>query len=543
MFSHVVQDNDAPGQILFQAPVPASNAFNPFGQTVLVTYKFNDPALDGNSNLTTNFLRGTVGARGQLGGAWNWELTAWESQDRSSIINIADIENVSNVNAALASGNPATALNLFTSGPARSEQILNSLYSDAPYYFTAKTLAADFFVRGPLAYLPAGPINVVVGGEFDHDQLLEDTTSFFGSSVDASRHEYSFFGEARAPLLGGGDSAKSADILALTGAVRWDHYSDFGSHTTPQIAAEWRPIETLVFRGGYAKAFAAPSLFALYSPQVLESQVALADPRNGNATVIVPVTVGGNPQLQPQTGQSRFVGFAWSPKAIGEPTTSVTFWTIDQASRVTSPDPQVIVDNENLFPGRVVRGPTGAIESVDATSINFGALHVKGVDFGFGYKYQTPYGLFTPSLNATDTVTYLAAVTPNAPETSRLSMANTDAFAPRWKGTVGLEWRRDPVSINVDGRYVGRYQDYAPLANGQINYLGNFWLTDLNVRYKLVPAERRPGLESATVAVGAVNLFNSLPKFSDYGNSLRGYDPAEYDIRGRYIYLNLEVTF
>jgi len=53
-----------------------------------------------------------------------------------------------------------------------------------------------------------------------------------------------------------------------------------------------------------------------------------------------------------------------------------------------------------------------------------------------------------------------------------------------------------------------------------------------------------PGwLGVSTLSVGAVNLFNSMPKFSNYSYDYVGYDPSQYDIRGRFVFARLQAKW
>jgi len=114
-------------------------------------------------------------------------------------------------------------------------------------------------------------------------------------------------------------------------------------------------------------------------------------------------------------------------------------------------------------------------------------------------------------------------------------------WAPRWKGTATLAWKRGPLSANVAGRYVGRYRDYQENAPNNHN-TGNTWIVDSSIRYEFGAAEpqshRRRG--HAYLALGGVNLFNRLPPFAYTGS---WYDYSEYDARGRFVHLNAGVRF
>jgi outer membrane receptor protein involved in Fe transport len=113
------------------------------------------------------------------------------------------------------------------------------------------------------------------------------------------------------------------------------------------------------------------------------------------------------------------------------------------------------------------------------------------------------------------------------PPTDRDSIANLDLnWAPRWKGILAVTYSRGPVVAHLSGRYVGKYRDYEPLLDGDYQTLGNFWLWDANVRLDL---NRRAYLE-----IGGVNIFNTLPQFSNNGGT--GFDGTQADLRGRFVY-------
>ncbi len=224
---------------------------------------------------------------------------------------------------------------------------------------------------------------------------------------------------------------------------------------------------------------------------------------------------------------------------------------IDQKDRVNQPAVQTIINNEDLFPGRVVRGPTvngqlGDIRSVDISYLNFGALHAAGLDYEVSYKVHTMAGDLAPHLAATEIYRYEAAVTPQAPLQDRLSKGNTDAWAPRWKGTASLGWSLQDYSATISANYVSSYQDYSRLPTGQYLQLGNFWRANLYSKKEFTNPFGGFGHapKAGYVALGVNNLFDRMPRFSAGGGfGLLGYDPSEYDILGRFIYINAGVRW
>jgi len=73
--------------------------------------------------------------------------------------------------------------------------------------------------------------------------------------------------------------------------------------------------------------------------------------------------------------------------------------------------------------------------------------------------------------------------------------------------------------------------------------IGNFWLTDAHFRWAVGQALSydHQWLKGAYLEIGGVNVFNNLPQASNYFFGVVGYDPAQADIRGRFLYAQLGV--
>jgi iron complex outermembrane recepter protein len=546
MYSHVQQLTRQGPPTLFGQPgfqsftVPSANPFNPFGQTVGISGELS--GLNTAEPLDTVFLRSLIGARGTLFERWNWEVGGWISSDRSRFTFKGFVDSTA-VQNALNSTDPATALNPFVANVPGLSQLRESLLRGDEFIdFHGRAVSVNGFVRGPAFQLPSGPVEAVFGGEYERDTLSQNEINLFFAPPNTRstfhRDRHAVFAETRIPILANHANPSSGDVLAATLAGRYDHDNDFGNKTTPQLGAELRPLETLLIRGTYARAFKAPSLNSLHELQASFPGNPVVDPNSGQ-TVIVTLLTGGNPNLAPETGQSRTFGFVYSSKSIPGLQLSLTHWAIDESNSVQQLPLQVIVDNVSLFPGRVIRNSAGVITQVNTTFINFGGTKVSGLDYQMQFKTHTDFGQFTPSLSATETYHYSTALLPGTTPTDRTSKANDDGqWAPRWKGTVALVWQLGPYSANVAGRYVGRYRDYDPLPNGSFQTLGNFWIYDANFRYGVGQAfaPKNQWLKEAFVELGGINLSNRLPQFSNYFNGVIGFDPTQADVRGRFLY-------
>jgi iron complex outermembrane receptor protein len=547
MLSYVQQNSEGVPPFVFAFPgfsqvtASASNPYNPFGQPVGMSYLFTQIGRQA-VPVDTTFFRPLMGARGTLFDLWRWELAGWDAEDRSTFTQVNSI-NADAVQAALNSPNPQTALNVFTAGPAGSPALLQSLVTDQKQDFLGQTLAVNGFVQGPVLQMPSGALDLVIGTEYDRDKLYFDQINVSGVAPNThatyDRDQYAFFSEARLPILGNRTSAQGSDKLAVTLAGRYDHYANYGSKTTPQFGVEWRPSGSLLLRSTYAGSFKAPGLFNLFEPTTTFQSV-VSDPKLGNQSEAINVLTGGNPKLRPETGLSRTYGLVYSSQVIPDLQLSVTRWEVNESNSIQQIGIQALADNENLFPGYITRAPgqngqPGPITEINSAFVNFGEISVAGIDFRVNYKLSTRWGDFNPSVSLTDTTHYTTVLVPGQPPADRDSVANDDGnWAPRWKGAAALVWKLGGWTTSVDGRYVGRYQDYDRTA-----IIGNFWLFDGYLNYaigQLLPSST-PALRNTQLSLGGVNIFNTLPQFSNFDFGSFGYDPAQGDIRGRFLYL------
>ena len=560
LFSHRNLRNQFGPQIsATQSLLPANNPYNPFGQEVNVSFAY--PGAGQQETQSAYLIRPVVGVRGSMFSDWNYEATIALSRDRLEEARLfTDPLSVAN---ALASSDPATALNPFASGSPGSPQLLSSLTN--PAVDTVASVYADQLVsveavfRGPIVRLPAGAVQAAIGADLDRE--TEETTSnasIVSSASDIVLHRttYAPFAEVRIPLLASGEQSHATERLTLTLAGRYDHSDDFGGKTTGQAGLLWRAWDTVSFSGSFGQSYRAPRLNEIAGPQVSSfGQLGITDPFRGNELETYPLAIlsGPNNSLKPETGRSLTFGLTYTSEAIQGFRASITWYDLKISNYIGIPNSQAIVDNPQLFPGAVVRAPAtpqdqqqgflGVISQFNELYYNFGDVRVQGVDAAVSYPIDTTLGQFTPSLTIANIYRWTSALTPNLPADDGLSLAtfNGVGWAPRWKGTASVAWKRGLLSANVAGRFVGRYLDYQDFVPNS-NEIASTWVFDVSARAEIGEtfASTVPFAKNAYVSIAAVNLLNKIPQFS--------YNPAWYvfqesDIRGRYLRLSVGSRF
>lgn len=523
---------------------PSSNPFNPFGVDVAVNYLLTGIG-PRRSVAESDSLRAVAGARGRLG-AWEWETAVIRSDEDGAewIENAADPDRVA---AALASSDPATALNVFQDGPGASPNVLASLIASPDKgAFGFEATQASAFMRGDVASWAAGDVQLVVGGEWRQEDMAFRA---FGVDIAPERTVKAAFTELELPLLGGDRTAPAVNSLSLTLAGRFDQYDDFGDTFNPQYALNYKPTSHLLLRAAYSTSFRAPSLYELYSPRRAVPGVIVTDPVRNETYAVVRVT-GGDPSLQPIDAHSSTFGAVWAPAAISGLRLAASYWRIRMDGRVSLLQPQQILNFESLFPNNVVRaapevsGAPGRVQQVATSYVNFGRLDTDGVDLNARYSIKTRLGVFAPSLAASWIDTFEVASLPGVPIIDRVGVAQAiTGSITEWRATAALAWSLGGWGASVTARYVPSYADATTggVLNGRT--IDAQTLVDAQTSFQFEDASGFGRvLSGMRISAGATNVFDQLPRFAEAGGPF-GHDPYQSDPRGRFVYVKLSKQF
>jgi iron complex outermembrane receptor protein len=202
----------------------------------------------------STLLRIVGGFRGRINDAWSWEAAANLNRDDLSYTNGNLLDTNQFINA-LSTGQ----LNPFalTQAPGiLPGKILGSAF--VGYISTLNTY--DAVLRGSLFDLPAGPINMAVGGMYERESLsaspdLNTATNGWVDSptvlpFSASRSVEALYAEFEVPIL---SRAPGAHSLTLDLAGRYEDYSGIGGSKVPKVDLKYQPWGT-TSRSGRARA-------------------------------------------------------------------------------------------------------------------------------------------------------------------------------------------------------------------------------------------------------------------------------------------------
>ncbi len=164
---------DATGGSFGGTVLGASNPYNPFGQDVGISFAYAGlPAVD---RFSENWVHPLIGLRGVIFSNWSYGgFTAYVSRDQF-VVDVPPYANPAALQTALTSADPATALNPFLTSVSASSPPVASLISGSSsggaWHYADQIIDAEAMLRGPVLHLPAGALDVVVGG--DYSQLKQ----------------------------------------------------------------------------------------------------------------------------------------------------------------------------------------------------------------------------------------------------------------------------------------------------------------------------------------------------------------------------------
>ncbi|MDR0806200.1 MAG: catecholate siderophore receptor CirA [Enterobacteriaceae bacterium] len=138
--------------------------------------------------------------------------------------------------------------------------------------------------------LPIDSINqtVTVGGELRREEL-KDPLSLKGSGSTSTK-QHALFVE---------DEWRILERLALTAGARMDDHENYGEHWSPRAYLVYTATDTITVKGGWAKAFKAPSLLEL-------------SPDWQTSSCRGPCLIVGNPDLKPETSENYELGLYYA---------------------------------------------------------------------------------------------------------------------------------------------------------------------------------------------------------------------------------------
>ena len=538
--------------------VQATHPDNPYGQDVEITFR---TLQSGNREARpeAQSYRAVAGMRGELD-RWHFDFALDWSRSEVETSNLNEVLVPAFQAALLGAGGPKANqyFSPFGLNPFNPPEVVDRFTVDAFHGATRHETGVDLAVTGDLLRLAAGSVAVAVGLQYrdqDLEQFVDEVAKAIGFNpqvIVADRDLRSTYVELALPLPG---------RVELQLAGRFEDYSDFGSELSPKLALAWRTADSVLLRGSWGTSFRPPSFEEQFLPRAEIDAVLIDTPRcavTGAAEDCEPFLFNtfreGNPDLEPEEGESLYVGVVWSPLRPSGLRVGLDLWKYRHEHRVLLPAPQFLLDsfppdNEFVFrrpqtPAEVAAGIPGRIDSVHQTYINFDQLETRGIDVELRYSWQTQRrGEFALATMYTylDRYEFVESL-----EDSAIPAAGGESFSlrgnlagryfangplPRHRGNVTLDWLRGADGATGTLHYVGGYVSPVELhvdgtPTGRPFRVPDWWSLDL--QYSRTFAR----LNGATLRIGCENCVDQQPptyNYTELGENL-------HDVRGTLFY-------
>lgn len=526
---------------------------------------------------STDTIRATLGVDGPLFGGWDYRAGASYAKSESSSL----IGSGFYYRGTLANGTFDTAapqVNGATGFYGLVGAINSGLVNPFSVTQTAAGLAALESVSAEGATL--------YGGQYDVRQFDGSVSGplfrLFGKRVQAAfgvdlrRETYSFNGSSAGDLTAPNIfqaafdnvnaltpkkrtvKAAYAEVLVplgerleVTGAVRIDDYSGFGTTTNPKISAKFRPIDPVMFRGSYNTGFRVPSFNQIFNGTTVSPNPGntLVDPTlcpqgtvNGPQPACAPITPeslsGGNLNLGPETSEQWTVGVVLEPARRFS--LSLDYWNIAVDNVIGSLALTELVANFAAFPERFVR-TNGIITGVDLRTGNFGSRRTEGVEVAARAGADLFGGVLTAGLDGTRLLTKRAKRSPILPYTDEVGVFTlTGDLGLKWKHNAFIAFRTGDWNLTFSQIFRNGYRNSAlpgsasrPLYNPRVS---NYVIYNASIGYE--------PWKDLRLTAGIKNLFDKDPPFAiTYDSNLgvgSSWEPRVADPRGRSFTLNLD---
>ena len=343
------------------------------------------------NTVDTDFYRVLAGVKGTTGG-WDWDSAFLYSESRTANARTGYLQRdvayalldptgfavqpggttpspLSNAAVAAANSPAYAALppgsfwrigeNAGLNSAALYAALSPTIHSDSK----SKITQIDARATREIAQLAGGGLGLAIGAELRRESIFltpltgTERGNILGlgySAYDGARTVYAAYAELLAPVT------KQIEINA---ALRYDHYSDAGSSTTPKAGIKWTPIRELALRATYARGFRAPSPpengvggIAAFSAAADPLRCALGIVSACGAGQIAVIT-SPNPSLKPEKSDNYTVGLVFEPTT--KTSIAVDYFDITRKDEIN----QELTDAA-IAKGNVVRDPGGAVPGV-----------------------------------------------------------------------------------------------------------------------------------------------------------------------------------
>ncbi len=562
-----------PGSLLNLA-IPASSPTNPTGEDIVLVRRRLAEGGPRQFFQDTETWQATLGLKGDLADTWHWEVAG--SFGRNTAIdgstNIANLENVANTLDTDICGTGGIPCADYLGFGDVSQEVLDYILFTSRDTGGNELLSVTADLTGDLFDMPAGPVSFAAGAAYREEKGWRDPDPLTVAGIANTNQQDPISGKSIAkeayvelsvPVFA---NAPFAEQFTLNGALRVSDYDLFGTDWNYKLSADWEMFDGLRLRGTYGTGFRTPNVPELFGG-VAEGNLTTTDPcsnysTSGNATLVancqatgVPAgyvqlgntiltTVGGNPDLQPESSTMWTIGTVVQPRSIVPGLTLTADWfdiDIEDAIRAIPGSTKLAVcyASPNLsseFCDDFTRSSlTGEVTFLSATPINTGLEKMNGLDLGMIYDRRL--GDFNVSLNMNVTWLNEYTVIPfegGDPIRFNGFIGGGNGGYPEWRGYGTLMVENGPIGATWSTQWIGSATDFNA-APGDIGYsTPDVFYHNLQLSFAVD--------DETSFRLGVDNIFDRKPPYIQSFTDANT-DTMTYDVMGRRFYVGFRTGF
>jgi outer membrane receptor protein involved in Fe transport len=335
-----------------------------------------------------------IGARGDLGDSWNYDVyaqysTSIFSENYQNEFSVARTQNALEVDPATGKCYAAepNALGVVTDSKCVPLDIFNGFgaitpamlkYVEAAGFQEGYTqeqvvsgnLTGDLGQYGLQSPFAKSGVAISAGAEYraeylqdlaDYEFTSGDLYGQGGATLSQPRAGFNVvegFTELKVPLV---QDKPAVEDLTFNAGYRYSSYSTSGSVSSYKYGLEWQPMDDFRFRASYERAVRAPNVLEAFSPANV-SLFSGTDPCASStlgACASVPHAgsgaggllacpanqcdqqTGGNANLKPEIGDTRTIGVVLTPTFLDGFTATIDYFNIDVSNAISVVSPNI----------------------------------------------------------------------------------------------------------------------------------------------------------------------------------------------------------
>lgn len=428
---------------------------------------------------------------------------------------------------------------------ARSEQHFQINMQD----FVAK-------IDGTLFQIPGGDLKAAVGAEYidqknryqNFGNTLSANNTIFQRNTGGAKTQNikSAFVEFVVPIVGAGNAKPGVESLQLSLAGRIDDYNLYSDPTkNPKFGLTWEPTGDLQLTASYGESFRSSlkDIDPNNAPNVTVNQQYFDYSVNRNVSSVR--WLSGNPELEPETAETKTFGVRFAPQALPGFVGSATYFDISYEDIIDQPGGNLTAglssaDQEAIFAAYIIRRPPATDVAgnaafnalvqqlydnpafqgtnppapstisliVDNRGYNAGSLKAQGIDLSLSYAWESSFGEWITTLDGSYFLTFERSLTNVDPLVDRLNYID---FPTRYRARAQLGWRKGGFGANLFLNYLPSYTNTYTTPTETIEDTKTL---DLSLSYRTGPEAAMDMLSDITVALSAQNVLDEDPPYA-----------------------------